>query len=298
MKNRNKENESNNDNNDKKDVPKKDIRNISDLLKEMSVEPKKDTRYISDLLKEMGAEPNKDKNKKWNITFETLEKLNKKLFRPFNSEHNGDNSEGSENNSGKINISSELLQKINESKELVKKIKKYDENKKYASADEVLKKLNARSENDRKVNEVLKKYYEEESQRASERVEKFNKTINDNPDMSSEKSEIINKLIDLYGLIQIYYFNKIDNNSKANEKIDDVSVSREINELEKRLRDQRGSGMFTSQKEFPKLLTFLARLHAGNNYKKLKNDINRLLKALYNSKQISKLVYKNLITAI
>ena len=85
----------------------------------MGVEPKKDTRNISYLLKEMGAEPNKDKDKKRNITFETLEKLNKKLFRPFNSENNGDNSEGS----GKINISSELLQKINESKELVKKLK-------------------------------------------------------------------------------------------------------------------------------------------------------------------------------
>ena len=62
--------------------------------------------------------------------------------------------------------------------------------------------------------------------------------------------------------------------------------------------DQEGSGMFTSQKEFANLLTFLAQLHAGNNSKKLKNDINRLLKALYKSKQISKLVYENLITAI
>ena len=53
-----------------------------------------------------------------------------------------------------------------------------------------------------------------------------------------------------------------------------------------------------SQKEFAKLLTFLAQLHAGNNSKKLENDINRLLKALYKSKQISELVYKNLITAI
>ena len=61
---------------------------------------------------------------------------------------------------------------------------------------------------------------------------------------------------------------------------------------------KKGSGMFTSQKEFAKLLTFLAQLHAGNNSKKLKNDINRLLKALYNSKQISELVHENLIAAI
>ena len=89
--------------------------------------------------------------------------------------------------------------------------------------------------------------------------------------------------------------NKIDNNLKSNEKIDDVSKGREINELEKKLRDlpKKGSGMFTSQKEFAKLLTFLAQLHAGNNSKKLKNDINQLLQVLYNSKQISELVYEN-----
>ena len=118
--------------------------------------------------------------------------------------------------------------------------------------------------------------------------------------MSSEKCEIINRLIELYSLIQIYYLNKIDNNLKANEKVDDVSISREINELEKTLRDQpkKESCVFTSEKEFAKLLTFLVQLHAGNNSKKLGNDINQLLKTLYNSKQISELVYENLITAI
>ena len=86
------------------------------------------------------------------------------------------------------------------------------------------------------------------------------KMINDNLDMSSEKSEIINKLIELYSLIQIYYLNKIDN-LKANEKIDGISIGSEIRELEKRLRDlsKKGSGVFTSQKEFAKLLTFLAQ---------------------------------------
>ena len=146
---------------------------------------------------------------------------------------------------------------------------------------------------------MLKKYYEKEVQRASEEVEKFNKIINDNPDMSSEKSEIINRLIELYSLRRLYYLNNADNNSKANEKIDHVPIGREISELEKRLRDlpKKGSSVFASQKEFAKLLTFLAQLHAGNNSKKLKNSINQLLKALYNSKQISQLVYENLITA-
>ena len=91
--------------------------------------------------------------------------------------------------------------------------------------------------------------------------------------------------------------NKIDNNLKANEKIDDVSIGREISELQERLRDlpKKGSGVLASQKEFAKFLTFLAQLHAGNNSK---NNINQLLKALLNSKQISELVYENLMAAI
>ena len=61
--------------------------------------------------------------------------------------------------------------------------------------------------------------------------------INDTLDMSSEKSEIINILIEVNSLIQIYNLNKIDSSSKANEKIDNISISSEISELEKRLRD-------------------------------------------------------------
>ena len=113
--------------------------------------------------------------------------------------------------------------------------------------------------------------------------------------MPSKESEIINRLIELYNLNQIYYLN---NNSEKTKLINITLLNSDINELEKRLRDQEGSDMFTSQKIFAKLLTSLAQLHAGNNSKKLKNDINELLKALYNSKQISKLVYENLIAAI
>ena len=124
--------------------------------------------------------------------------------------------------------------------------------------------------------------------------------INDNLDISSEKSEIINRLKELYRLIELYHLNEIDDNLEINEKIDNILIRREINQLEKRLTDlpKKGSGVFTLQKEFAKLLTFLAQLHAGNYSKKFKNDINRLLKTLYNSKQISELVYENLIAAI
>ena len=96
--------------------------------------------------------------------------------------------------------------------------------------EEIINKNKAREEESKNIDEILKKYNTKEAQRASEKVEKFNKMINDDLDMSSEKSEIINKLIDLYSLIQIYYLNKIDNNLKANENIDNISIESEIND--------------------------------------------------------------------
>ena len=142
------------------------------------------------------------------ITPEYLEKLSKKFFKLANaikskdnadaSESSGNNSESSGNNSGNnIDYYKKLVDK---SKDLLEKIKKDDKDKKYISADELTKKLNARAEDDRKTNEILKNDYAEEAQRASKEVEKFNKMINDNLDMSSEKSQIINRLIELYSL--------------------------------------------------------------------------------------------------
>ena len=107
--------------------------------------------------------------------------------------------------------------------------------------------------------------------------------------MSGEKSEIINKLIELYSLIQIYYLNKIDNNLEANENIDRISIRSEIIELEKRLRElpKKGRSVFTSQKEFAKLLISLAQLLTNNNSKELINDIKQLISNLYDNKQIT-----------
>ena len=102
--------------------------------------------------------------------------------------------------------------------------------------EEIIDKNKAKEEASKNIDKVLKEYYTSEAQRASKEIEKFNKMINDNLDMSSEKSEIINKLIELYSLIQIYYLNKIDNNLKANKNIDNISVESEIRELETYLK--------------------------------------------------------------
>ena len=46
--------------------------------------------------------------------------------------------------------------------------------------------------------------------------------------------------------------------------------------------NQKGSGMFTYQNKFVKLLTLLTQFLTKNNSKKLKDDINQILKELYN----------------
>ena len=129
--------------------------------------------------------------------------------------------------------------------------------------DDAKKKSNQKSKENvteriKNVTEALKKYYTDKAQSASEEI--------DNLDMSSEKSEIINKLIELYSLIQIYYLNKIDNNLKENENINNISIESDVMKLEKRLREmpKKGRGVFTSQKEFAKLLIFLAQLLTHN----------------------------------
>ena len=156
-----------------------------------------------------------------------------------------------------------------DAKEILELSKKYKESS--AKRDKMIKELTAeikdREEVSKNTNKKLKEYYTREAQKASEEIEKYNKIMNDNLDISSEKSEIINKLIELHSLIQIYYLNKIGNNLKANENINNISIGKDIFKLEKRLRElsKKGRGVFTSQKEFAKLLTFLAQLLTNNS---------------------------------
>ena len=182
-----------------------------------------------------------------------------------------------------------------------------------AKTDKTIKGLSAelkdREEVSKNTNKALKEYYTYNAQRASKEIEKYNKIINDNLDMSSEKSEIINKLIELHSLIKICNLNKIDNNLKANENINNISIQNDIMKLEKMLRElsKKGMGVFTSQKEFflQKLLTFLAQLLTNNTaepsvlaHSALERSSKKLINDLYDAKQITKQVYNNLIKAI
>ena len=100
----------------------------------------------------------------------------------------------------------------------------------------------------------------------------------------------------LYTLRKIILENKI--NDPKNKKADLRSLDDQIRKLEDEFRDQKGSGMFTYQNKFVKLLILLTQLLTKNKSKKLKDDINQILKELYNSKQITKHVYNILNKSI
>ena len=121
------------------------------------------------------------------------------------------------------------------------------------SADSLKKLLDdkekARKEFVKKTDEILKKdyesmkkYYKDNVQDAFKEIEKLNKMINDNPDMLSEKREIINGLIELYNLKNLYYLNKIDNNLEKNKEIDYNAINSKITELRLKLIMQKGKG--------------------------------------------------------
>ena len=113
--------------------------------------------------------------------------------------------------------------------------------------------------------------------------------IKENPKMSAKKIDLINQLKSLYTIRKDYFKIKIyDPESKPSDL---RSLDDQIRKLEDEFRDQKGSGTFTLQNKFVKLLTLLTQLLTKNNSKKFKDDINQILKELYDSKQITKRVY-------
>ena len=140
---------------------------------------------------------------------------------------------------------------------------------------------------------------------SNSRIKYLGKIIKENPKMSAKEIDIINQLKSLYAMRKEYFNVKINNPKTA--KADLRMVDDQIHNLEKEFRDQKGSGTFTYQNKFVKLLTLLTQLLAKNtaepsalarNSKKLKDDINQILKELYNSKQITKQVYNILNKSI
>ena len=167
---------------------------------------------------------------------------------------------------------------------------------------QVLKKINPKymenmTDNEKKYKRI-KKSYEDESKKERAKVKFFDKKIRDNPTMSKKEINKITHLKEFYELREQYFINKFNNEPEKNKFIIIRSIDNSIYRLEDGHRDQKGSGAFTYQNDFVKLLNVLAQLLIKNNSKILKNDINQLLKKLYNSRRVTKQVYNNLIKAI
>ena len=67
---------------------------------------------------------------------------------------------------------------------------------------------------------------------------------------------------------------------------------------QKRNHSAKWLKMLTPQQMLSRIPISLAKLKAGNNSEKLKNEIRQLLYSLYRSKKLSKTIYNNLTNAI
>ena len=148
------------------------------------------------------------------------------------------------------------------------------------------------------MNKELREFHKNELKISNARIKYFNRITNKNPEMPNKTVDIINGLKYLYIVREKYFENRVNNKPKINESVDLVSVDDEIRKLENKLKNQEGSDTFTYQNKFVKLVTLLTQLLTKNNSKKLKDDINQILKKLYNSKKITKQVYNTLNKAL
>ena len=122
-------------------------------------------------------------------------------------------------------------------------------------------------------------FHNNELKISDERIQYLDKIILKN----LKRIDIINQLKTLYTIRKNSF--KVRYNNPESEKADLRLVDDEIHKLEDELRNQKGSEKFTYQNKFVKLLTLLTQLLTKNSSKKLKDDINEILKELYDSKQ-------------
>ena len=86
---------------------------------------------------------------------------------------------------------------------------------------------------------------------------------------------------------------------RKNEKPDKiVEIVREILNFNKQNQEGKGINILTPNQMLSRLAISLAQLKAGNNSKKLKNEIRQLLYSLYYSRNMTKQVNNNLIKPI
>ena len=84
--------------------------------------------------------------------------------------------------------------------------------------------------------------------------------------------------------------------------LDDFTYGENYDEFDEEdremLKNYEGRGLKISKKMCSRLSILLAQVQAGNNLKKLKNELRQILYSLYRSKALTKTVYNNLIKVI
>ena len=140
------------------------------------------------------------------------------------------------------------------------------------------------------------------------------------------KQKVTNDILrqDLIKYLEIYLFGKdIEPEEKYEESIaervktrrtfapqdssinlDDFTYGENYDQLDEEdremLKNYEGKGLkiLTNKQMFNRLPILLAQIQAGNNLKKLKNELRQTLYSLYRSKALTKTVYNNLIKVI
>ena len=94
---------------------------------------------------------------------------------------------------------------------------------------------------------------------------------------------------------------KMSGYEKKNEQPDKIlNIVKEVLDFDKKIRKQQGLGLkiLTPNQMLSRLPISLGQLKAGNNSEKLKNEIRQILYSLYQSKKLSKNLYKSLVDTI
>ena len=111
-----------------------------------------------------------------------------------------------------------------------------------------------------------------------------------------------NKLVNIFNSGLKDLENQIKNMSKRERKIKKpnniVTVVKKIFDFNKHAQEGQGIKILTPNQMRNRLPIALAQLQAGNNSNKLKNEIRQLLYSLYRSKNMTKQIYKSLISVI
>ena len=111
-----------------------------------------------------------------------------------------------------------------------------------------------------------------------------------------------NKLVNIFNSGLKDLENQIKNMSKRERKIKKpnniVTVVKKILDFNEHAQKGQGLKILTPNQMLNRLPIVLAQLQAGNNSNKLKNEIRQLLYSLYRSKNMTKQVYKSLISVI